>query len=216
MKNDVVIVPHIQDTFSRVYGRQMGSFGMTDWWMTSWTHCREIFHKWMSFSFRRGFFFSVKNRAELVSFLSLVEDQLSLKRRTAVYQTNLPDVLYVRPSRFWFRQRIRFSLFTVLLRAGSGHKEGNTIEQTLKIHGYGKNTYRAINHFLQGRTCWTGFGWEWVDTFVQVPCCSRDKCVHGDRRCRKQLDNMLVPYWQCASLNYVFRFFRWVKTKVKG
>jgi len=203
-RNVVVVQPSAGA--DNIYRKQVGSFGLVWWHVVQWIGCREVFHRRANKTFRaRGFYFviSKNGREDLAQFIKEVEDRLVLSTRTKIHQTNLPDVVYIDPSRFWFRQWMRFSLFTILLRAGMRYK-GN-IEDTLKASTYSSQTYRAIIRFLEGRTHWTGWGWNWVETFVEIPCAPRERCIHTDRRCRRWLDNMLVPPWQRFGIHYLVR-----------
>lgn len=190
------------------YKMAHGSFGVKFWSHVSWMGCREVFHRRVNTAFWvRGFFFTVhkSNREAVAAFFDAIETQLGLWQRTKFYQTNLPDVVYVKPARFWHRQWMRFSLLTILLRTGMTYVPGEPIMQAMRRYTYSHNTYRAIERFLSGRTYWTGVGWSWVNTFTQIPCCSRKKCQHADRRCRRWLDDMLVPSWRGWGLNYPVR-----------
>lgn len=211
MQQDVMVLP--PQARLGAYKPSDGHFGLSNLGSIKWYHCREMFHNDASFKFwQRGFYFSLPkdSRAPIAEFFNTIEEQLYIRpeKRTHFYKTNIPTIIYIWPAGFWFRQWMRFSLFSILCRAGMNYNPVTGMEVALRSYGYSKTTYRAIKMFLAGRTRYTGFQVGWMNAFGDIPCVSREKCCHKDRRCRKMLDARLVPGWQVFPISLVFRLKR--------
>lgn len=164
-KGKVIVPP---EKASTVY-KNVGNFGYFDENMLTWTHCRELFHGYVR---ENDFFFSVdKNQIpHLIDFISKVEELLKITERTVIMYTNKENVVFVQKSKFWKLQCIRFSLFSMLLRAGLDHKEGKDIFCTMfdennKNSKYLRDTEKHVRGFLLGKIWYTGFSRQWRDSF---------------------------------------------------
>src|SRR5579859_5254850 len=150
MPNEVVVIPN-----TSVYKNAYGNFGTNK---LEWHSCRELFHRSVNF-WSRNFYFSCpkEQREAIVEFISDIENDLGLRTKTKISRTNIPTTIYISPARFWCKQEMRFSLFTILIRASLRHKIGKPTETAILNERYLKATYRAFTMFMQGRTWYTGY-----------------------------------------------------------
>lgn len=138
-----------------------------------WYHCRELFHSCFDgmfsgiFKRRKGFLFVVKHRGNTIKFIRQFEEHLNLpeEERCLFRYTDDNNVIYIMPGSFWSEQRMRMSLFTILLRASLYFKDGTSWKDALYSTYYSKNTSEAIHRFLDGYTVYTGFLHGWVLQF---------------------------------------------------
>lgn len=203
MNNDIVLVPS-----RSAYRIPNGNYAVIQKTKAiRWFACREAFHNhfmfWMS-----SFYYSLDKdqRAAFVDFISQVENKIGV-RDTVISRTNLPNVLHIKPGQFWMAQRLRLSLFTILLRAATRHKEGNTFKHTMLAEPYLARTYKAVKMFMAGRTRYTGWGSGWVDVFGAY-CGHR---TYKRMRHQRRLKTLLVPDWQVFPFHLLARFGRWIK-----
>lgn len=143
-----------------------------------WHTCRETFEREM---FDRG---STHGNFQFGFLLRLMEGQEfrvpNFIRNIEVERLNLPELTtfmrvhhegrttltYIRPSSFWTGCSMRFSLFTILCRAGQNYFF-NTIEDALMSYEYSRETFAAINLFLNhGRRRYTGGATVWNRKWV--------------------------------------------------
>lgn len=215
VNQEVVVVP----TNGSFYRNYEGGLGILWFKRVQWFTCRELFHRSFRWIFwRRGFFFSSpKEQRELVAdFINVLEDRLNLKTKSRFNRTNLPWVMRVKPAPFWYKQTIRFSLYTILLRTALNHKKDRDITLTFKMNTYAREGWAAISRFMSGKTYYTGYKLMWYSQFgnanANIPCCWRSKCNHKNQRCQKKLDNLLVPSWQAGGIHYLVRFGKMLKS----
>lgn len=166
---------------------------VTNWYRTGlqmyWHMCRETFERDLRHEPPRGFSWNVVDHGNfsqafylqpfsgqeyrVPNFIRDIElNRLHLNELTTfmrVRNTHIArPVLLVRPSSFWTACTMRFSLLTILCRAGRFYFY-NTIEDALMSYDYSRTTFAAINLFLQGRRNYTGpmplWNRKWVYNF---------------------------------------------------
>ncbi len=146
-------------------------------------YCREAFlNSFYRSKKRRRIFFSLgfvkdekaaQQRIQSVAqFIFVIESKLKIKHKTLFNKTSLPAVVRLKIANFWLKDKIRLSLFTLLLRAAIGARGGiqydpktDNFEECL----YGlpplRATKPAVEKFLSGYTIYdsdkvTGYnGW---------------------------------------------------------
>lgn len=94
---------------------------------------------------------NVKNIKLLNSFWTRIEKKLNLKEKTVIFNTNYNNVVILKVPLFWRENKLRKSIFTLLLRCGSFYFENgdNTIDAFNKYDLTSK-CIPAIQHFLKG------------------------------------------------------------------
>ena len=87
-----------------------------------WDTCREQFaKKFLEHSF--GFFLSTnENTIAVPVFISSCENLLQLNKKTIFFETDMKNVIFLRPSQFWMDCYMKRSLFTLLCRIGIFYK----------------------------------------------------------------------------------------------
>ncbi len=148
-----------------------------------WNRCREVFHSAVDMNKSKEKYWYVTQRPEpVVKLVEIVENIIGLEPTkfsihwdftppanvTTIYGSwyneHLPlsnidplrvNLLQVEPSKFWLQQPIRHSFFTCVLRAGLDWDMRKNALQVLKDCKYFNNK-RSIDHFLNGRTWYTG------------------------------------------------------------
>lgn len=128
-------------------------------------YCREWFHKrrWGDYIL----FCTGSTYAErVVDFMTVAEHKLHLKQRSEFGQTSRRAVIWCKPSSWWLKDRMRRSLFTILLRAGLNY-ESHHWQKALFSVCYTKETSYAVNRFFSGHNKFVGNGGGWVRRFRQ-------------------------------------------------
>jgi len=126
--------------------------------------CREFFHqrKWNS----HLLFCAAKTGRNVAKFIRRIETTLKVKPLTECGPTSDKRVMWVKISPWWLEDRIRKSLFTILLRAGRRY-QGNFDEAVFSVW-YTKRTKFAVKRFLSGHTKYTRYARNyggWVTAF---------------------------------------------------
>lgn len=214
VSDDIVVLPSLG-----IYRPEYGNYGVKIINTISWFHCRELFHSQLVFRFwSKDFYFShpKTKREDIADFIEQIETKLNVKERTKFYRTNMPTIMYVNPSSFW-NNRMRFSLFTIFMRASLLHEKDKLYNEAINKNKYLCDTRRAVEMFLDGQTRYVG--WKmftgWYDVFRYISCCDREKCIHKDRRCRKKLDSILVPSWQIYPICKIVKLWKVIKFSLK-
>lgn len=150
-------------------------------WTMNWYYCREMFERDIFVHYnnyhggdRFGFFYSpsaFEQEVRVANFIRDVElNKLQLEELTTFMRTSR-GFIYIRPSSFWTCCQIRFSLFTILIKAGRNYYF-NTIDDVLWSHPYSACTMPAINLFFNGRRNYTGtipnWQYKWVRHYSGV------------------------------------------------
>lgn len=166
---------------SIIYKLTPGLYGLKKGKIISWHHCRDIFHCEAAKNNVFNFYFAHnKNQLKHIKdFINKVEEQLKLEERTEFVPENLEFCL-VKTAPFWTWQDMKFSLFTILLRASLHHKGGNI---DLESNEYLLNTKSAVNLFMSGRTKYAWWGGNWHRTF------------NGS----ENPENLLFPEWHWSA-----------------
>ena len=137
--------------------------------MMFWHYCRETFERdlfaatrRLLYDYRYVFYIKPKPGQEyrVPNFIRNIEiDRLNLDELTTfkqVYNSYIDrPVIYIKPSSFWSNCPMRFSLLTILCRAGR-YYFFNSIEDALMSYDYSRTTFAAINLFFQGRRRYIG------------------------------------------------------------
>lgn len=180
---------------------QPGLFGLVRYTRTRWEgfrpvfvewyHCRESFqYAWNRYvkryyGFDGDFFFCCPKR-NLETFLRAAEKALGLWKKTKVYKTHVRGICCVVPAKFWQKQDIRMSLFTILLRAAENYRLGSDWQKCLMDNPYAQETKEAIARFFDGNTVYKGRDTGWCHAFSSGRGCltEEDKAVTYLRRPR--------------------------------
>lgn len=151
---------------------------------TYWYLCREVFERDMfiyarnyesdsfhgKFKFGCMFATTEDQYIRVANFIRDIElNRLTLEELTTFMKTDR-GYMHIRPSSFWTECQMRFSLFTILLRAGRFYYL-NSIEDALMSVEYARRTFAAIRLFFQGRRNYIGtMSWQnkWVDHFKDL------------------------------------------------
>jgi len=146
-----------------------------------WDTCREQFaRKFLKSSF--GFFVSVdaQHLISVPKFISECENVLQIKKKSLFYLTDLKNVIFIIPSRFWAKCYMRRSLFTLLCRLGIIYHLNPKFEDLLlgnlnetkndKIDtslGFARSTEDAILRFFGGFCHYIGEGPNYHEYFPE-------------------------------------------------
>ncbi|RDJ35289.1 MAG: hypothetical protein DWQ19_10770 [Crenarchaeota archaeon] len=138
-----------------------------------WQTCREGFHYYVSrnvdkflLRYRRG-----ATGRDIAAFIGRIERKLQVSPRTQFQYTGRRRTIWVEPSSWWTSKGMRFSLFTILLRAAQYYKcSDRNFKGALNSALYIKRTEKAVERFLQGYTNYTkksnGYSYNgWLATF---------------------------------------------------
>ncbi len=146
-----------------------------------WDTCREQFSKkFLKTSY--GFFLSANPDALGSSprFIRDCERVLQLKNKSRFYRTDMKNVIFLIPSKFWMRCYMRRSLYTILCRLGLMYHLGPRFEDLLlgnidetkkdKLDGalnFARNTENAILRFFAGFYYYIGSGPNYDEYFPE-------------------------------------------------
>jgi hypothetical protein len=146
-----------------------------------WDTCREQFaKKFLKDSF--GFFISVleDHRENIPKFISDCEMLLNLRIKSKFYLTDMKNVIFIKPSKFWRRCYMRRSLFSLLCRLGIFYHLGPKFEEFLlgdvddtkrdKIdssYNFARRTRDSIMRFFSGYTRYVGEGPNFCEYFPE-------------------------------------------------
>jgi hypothetical protein len=138
------------------YGPSPGHFGRLTKRKVNWHSCRETFDDKRTFPKEFLFCFRYDTSAEKTDsrvhkFMDEIQDRLKLKKkeRLKFRKTDVPNVMYVRTSKFW-RQKASRALLTILLRAG--RQFAGNFQDAIDGENYLFRTQTALKEFLKGRT----------------------------------------------------------------
>lgn len=154
------------------YQPEVGAFGLRTQKGITWYTCREQFHLATNRRKDKSFFFAVnRNRfpgealaghPKVAEFLIELETRLGLETRCVLTDTDSPTLIHADPGGWW-GGGMRFSLFSILLRAGLNYN--GDVEAVLRTHPYCSRTQEAIKRFFAGYTCYTGSTGMWFNKF---------------------------------------------------
>jgi len=134
---------------------------------SNWVTCRETFHRYVMRRQTKGFFFHVGKATcgQVARFIHEMERRLKLPEQSRFYKTTNQKVTYIEVSPFWRQQAMRRQLFTVLLRCGRYYM--SDFLKAIQKDVYGKQTYKAIRHFMKGYTDLASCRGGWVNCFFE-------------------------------------------------
>jgi hypothetical protein len=144
-----------------------------------WDTCREQFaKKFLADSF--GFFISVSDDKDcLVKFIKQCEDLLNIEQKSDFFETDMGNVIFIIPSKFWMPCYMRRSLFTLLCRNGIyynkknferyllGEVEHQTKDKIGNCLAFAKKTRNAIIRFFAGFNNYVGSGPNFDEIFPE-------------------------------------------------
>lgn len=127
-----------------IYGNYDGDFGILHSSTNLETyHCREQFHD----DYDKSSIFVAKYKPRIVC---AAERRLKLpKNKRAVFERTDSKGWYHVTPKWWAEEAQRFSLFTILLRAGEDYR---SLNEALKKEKYLRQTAGAVKAFLKGKT----------------------------------------------------------------
>ncbi len=127
-------------------------------------NCREIFHE--DFPTTNNLLVCVpsykKNR--IIKLFDFVESHLGVIRKTKVFLTQRKNIFFVKLSNFW-KSKIKFSLLTLLIRAGLRSAMLTSLSQIVEKSSYLKKTNDAFYVFFSGNTKYCGKKNSWFKEF---------------------------------------------------
>jgi len=135
-----------------------------------WDTCREQFaKKFLENSF--GFFISVDAKKDnILHFISKCEDVLNITQKSSFFETDMDNVIFIIPSKFWMPCYMRRSLFTLLCRNGIfyqkekfenflfGEVANFKIDKVDNCLEFARKTKPAIMRFFAGHNNYVGVG----------------------------------------------------------
>lgn len=97
------------------------------------------------------------------NFINEVQKKLKIpvKERSKIQSTNQKDIIHFTLGKWWQRQHVRFSLFTLLVRCGRIYN-GKNFKKCIESDHLSR-TKKRIKEFFEGKTWSTGFAPMWVD-----------------------------------------------------
>jgi hypothetical protein len=153
----------------------VGEFGIcnTGW---LWYATRDAFHKAWELNYHtHTFYYMNALQSCLKSFIHNAEDSLELKEKSYIAFLNfdLPHkhICRLTPAPFWFEEgfnSLRFSLYTLLVRAATRYRKGMDWRETLFEYAPAYETKQAIAYFFAGHHIYRGYKNEWCDQFFQT------------------------------------------------
>lgn len=137
-----------------------------------WLSCRETFHSRMNNKKSSIFYYSIKNYSEdndnyidiynYLKFMINLENYIMKTSKikfpySKVNLTNSQNILKIFPSIFWFNESeslLKFSLFTIFLRAGLDYKDKTkgSLFNCINKYDYVLKTKKVIDKFFRGYT----------------------------------------------------------------
>lgn len=146
-----------------------------------WDTCREQFaKKFLKESY--GFFISVleDHKENIPKFICECEMLLNVRIKSKFYLTDMKNVIFIKPSKFWRCCYMRRSLFSLLCRLGLFYHTGPKFEEFLlgdvdetksdKINAsfnFARRTRDAILRFFSGCTKYVGEGPNFCEYFPE-------------------------------------------------
>lgn len=125
--------------------------------VSQWNYCRDLFHGQL-YNLNL-FFFShrISKGRSIAEFMRKIESQLNVYPLSKYGPTQRKTIMWIKPSRWWTVRAMRRSLFTILLRAGSGYSyTKDDFEEALYGEPYLFETQQAVRRFMSGFTVYTG------------------------------------------------------------
>ncbi len=182
------------------YRATKGSFGKSFYnqkrdgllMIDDWFFCREDFF-WESRTLTHFFMWGVKGRLKGVAdFMKHVERKLKVSSKTQFGPTQVPQVMWIRPSPWWKSGKMKWSLYSALLRAGLQYK--GDYEEALFSTQYTKKTRYAVERFMDGHTKFVGRSCliGWMNQFFYG---EEEPIWHNVRKSRvppEKVDKMLI------------------------
>ena len=158
-----------------IYRPKAGAFGKPRdfkndrYTINAWFSCRELWHTQLY-----GldiFFFSHKlgQSKGIAAFFNQLEELLNIKNKSEFGPTQRKTVMYIRPSKWWTKNPMRRSLFTIFLRcAGYYSIEKDNFYLAIFCDDYALRTRTALSWFLDGNTVYTGKKTGWLKQFEKI------------------------------------------------
>lgn len=135
-------------------------------------NCREIFHE--DFPTTNNLLICVpaykKNR--IIKLFEFLEEKLNVSKKSKVFITQRKNIFFVKLSVFW-KSKMKFSLLTLLIRAGLRISDKLSLEKILNKSSYLKKTTDAFYLFFLGNTKYSGNKNSWFKEFRNK---SKEEC----------------------------------------
>lgn len=133
----------------------------------SWYSCRDIFHTDFPVSTHIFIYHKGYSATRMRKFLQTIENNLNLSNPSVIYKTVRKSVSLIILSDFW-HEKMKFSLFTLLMRYGIDYNLINfDLQQTIKC-GMLHDTLPALQLFFSGLTEYTGSKSGWFEQFERL------------------------------------------------
>ena len=136
----------------------------------SWFGCREGFHTYAN-PIRQGNFYFVHygNRGvDVAHFIYRLESMLNITHKSLFKYTDNAAICYVRTAPWWLDQPMRYSFFTIAMRAALNWQRQQKMDwRTVMLSQiYAGATPHAVDRFLAGYTYHTGTAIGWNNEFT--------------------------------------------------
>lgn len=149
MTEEVVKIPKF------AYQGINGAFGIQTNKTIDWERCRERFQNKTENDVVKSFLFYCADGTtdNVIKFIKTVESICDCPEDIKFKKTDHKNVIFVEMGSWW-KQRVRRSLLTALLRCGQHFKSdtGNGFVEALNSEHYTSATREAVEVFLSGRT----------------------------------------------------------------
>jgi len=180
----------VPECFYKPKAGQYGLVGSDAYAEVDWVACREEFEE--CGNPRKFLFCALKGESRAIRrFLDDAQDRIKLPKRDRlkVLQTNTPTVILIKTGKFW-RNEVRLSLLTCLLRVGKYYKGKNNFWDTINKFPYLAETEDAVAWFLMGNTVYQDkdFDFEgWLTTFEDISLRQLEKILKKPNRRRNKV-----------------------------
>ena len=164
-----------------VYRPRAGAIGISrsfldgKYVINSWLSCREIWHSQL---YGLDIFFLTHKSGQsknIATFFNKLEELLNIKNKSEFGPTQRTTVMYIKASRWWIKNPMRRSLFTIFLRCSAFFSiEKNNFYNAMYCDEYALKTKDAISCFLDGNTVYIGKKLGWLNQFENL----KDKDIY--------------------------------------
>lgn len=135
-------------------------------------NCREIFHEDFPIASNLLVCIPSYKKTRLIKLFEFIESELNILKRTKVCITQRKNIFFVKLSNFW-KSKIKFSLLTLLIRAGCRISNDLSLFSLVTKSSYLKKTYNAFYLFFSGNTKYYGKKNSWFKEFKNK---SKEEC----------------------------------------
>lgn len=164
--NDVIRIstPYLPEAGS--FGKHKG-FDGKNYKVLDWHYCRDIFNEKL---YKTNLFFLThpsRKSYSIASFMLNIEQKINIYSDYGPTQKN--SIMWIRPSKWWTKNSMNRSIFTIFLRCGFNYSPKlNNFKEALFNNEYIESTSYAVRRFLAGNIIYTGNKRGWVDQFSSI------------------------------------------------